>query len=128
MTNTVHPKKEPLEEELEVLRRAYDVTLKSTLMAGILIIPDGIQCWNAETDDEPTDVLVEELTDALAEQAKGDVTTLATYLPIMLRGPSELLKEVRLQKFGDAHMLEVLQDRIEVIENRLELAKQSVVQ
>jgi hypothetical protein len=128
MENKVHPKKEPLEEELEVLKNAYDRTLRSCLMAGLLFIPEGLQCWNSDTDDDPEDVFVEELSDALGEQARGTIETLSTYLPIIVRGPSELVKEVRLLKFGDAHLLEVLQDRIDVIENRLALIKESVVQ
>lgn len=120
--------KQILEEELEVLRRAKDITLKSCLMAGILHIPDGIQCWNSDVEDEPEDKLIEELSEALLDQAVGDIDTISTYAPIILRGPVELLKEIRLLKFGDAHLLEVLQDRIEVIESRLALIKEPVVQ
>ena len=118
INNTV---KQDLEDELEVLKRAKHTTLRSCLMAGVLFIPEGLQFWNSETEEEPEDVFTEELTEALVEQVRGEIDSLSTYLPIIVRGPVELLKEVRLQKFGDSHLLEVLQDRIDVVENRLSL-------
>lgn len=97
-------------------------------MAGILHIPEGLTFWNSDTDEDPRNAFVEELSDALVEQTKGDIDSIATYAPIIIQGPVELLREVRLQKFGDSHFLEVLQDRIDVIESRLALIEEAVVQ
>lgn len=118
----VNTRNEMLKEELEVLRNARDVVIKSALMAGILVIPDELTIWNSEIEDEPS--FEEYLFDALADQLKADDTAYATYLPFIIRGPVDLIREVRQLRSGDARLLEVLYDRINILEERLAISNE----
>ena len=110
--------REILEEELELLRKNMTVTLRSRLSAGLLLIPEGLQVWNSETEDEPT--FEEELWAAMMEPVR-DIASLSSYLPFIIRGPVELLSEVRHMKFGNDQNIEILQNRIDTLEARLEM-------
>ena len=115
---------EYLEEELDLLYRTKIAILKSRLNAGLLVIPEGLQVWNSEVEDEPD--IVDELVDALTKPVEDTVTDMS-FLPIILRGPAELVREVKHLKFSRDESVEVIQDRIDVIENRLDMYRNSLV-
>src|SRR5690348_8676968 len=89
-----------LQEELELLQRSKLAILKSRLNAGILFIPEGLTFWNSEIEDVPG-----ELMDALVDQSR--FQTDLSYLPIIVCGDVDLLKEVRQLKFTDDRSVEV---------------------
>jgi hypothetical protein len=121
--------KELLEEELELLQRTKIAILKSRLNAGLLLIPDGLQVWNSENEPEPPldDLFEEEFVGAMVDSVQ-DIDTLTTFIPIIVRGPKDQLDGIRHLKFGRDESLDVIQDRIEVIEDRLALMAGSVVE
>lgn len=107
---------ELLEEELDLLRRTKIAILRSQLNSGLLLIPDGLQVWNSEIEDEPN--FEEELSDYLLNSVQ-DVDSLTSFMPFIIRGPKDLLEEVRHLRFTDERAVEVIQDRIDVIEDRI---------
>lgn len=107
-----------------MLYRTKIAILKSRLNAGLLVVPEGLQIWNSEVEDEPD--FVEDLMDALARPVD-DIVTDMSFLPIILRGPSDLIREVKHLKFSRDESVEVIQDRIDVIENRLDMYRNSLV-
>jgi len=125
----MNTQKELLEEELYLLQRTKNAILRSLLNAGLLLIPDGLQVWNSETEAEPPveDLFEEELFSAMLTSIQ-DVDSLSTYLPFIIRGPKDELDGVRHLKFSRDESLDVIQDRIDLIENRLALMDGSVVE
>lgn len=114
----VNPAREVLEEQLELLERAMTVTLRSKLNAGILLIPEDLQAWNSETEEEPDHAFEDELFEALLAPVR-DIDSLSSYLPFIIRGPVDLLSEVRHIKFGNDGDIEAIQGRIDSVRERL---------
>lgn len=115
-----------LEDELELFQSSKILALKALDMPGILVVPDGLTTWNEDIEEEPS--IVGELSEALVEQARGDITTCSSYAPIIMQGPTDLIKEVRHIKFGDPERLFVIQSRIDVLEDRLANLDDSVIE
>jgi hypothetical protein len=103
------------EEELALFQKSKILALKALDMPGILVIPEGLTTWNEDEDE----TIVGALTDAIVHQAQGDIERCSMYAPIIIQGPSDLIKEVRHIKFGDPERLKVVQDRIDVLESKL---------
>lgn len=115
----VNPDRELLEEQLELLERTMTVTLRSRLNAGILVVPEGLQVWDSETEEEPDYSFEDELFEALLAPVR-DIDSLSSYLPFIIRGPVDLLKEVRHIKFGNDGDIEAIQGRIDSVRERLD--------
>lgn len=109
--------REILIEELELLDRLKIVTLRRSLTAGILVIPDEFE---PATEEEYNNSLEDEILDALLEPVH-NVDSVGTICPIFLRGPADLLDKVRLIKFDDGSDLEHIESRIEQVKHRLAL-------
>lgn len=116
---TVNPAREILEEQLELLERTMTVTLRSRLNAGILLVPDDLQVWNSETEEEPDYSFEDELFEALLEPVR-NIDSLSSYLPFIIRGPVDLLSEVRHIKFSNDGDIEAIQARIDSVRERLD--------
>ena len=115
--------REILLEELEILERLKIITLRRTLNAGLLVIPDGLEPLPADWDeecDEDDKSFEDMLVEAMLHPVR-DPDSPGTIVPIILRGPADLVQHVRLIKFDD-HMIDIedIEKRIEAIKGRLD--------
>lgn len=112
--------REILLEELEVLERLKIITLRRTLGAGILVIPDGLEPVGEVYEDEDDESLEDLIMEALLHPVVNRDSA-GSFVPIILRGPADLIREVRLIKFDD-YMIDIedIEKRIEAIKSRLD--------
>ena len=126
--------------ELLLLSRAVRATARSRLNAGALLLPDelglsadittdevteeGLEPYVEETREEFEDTLVDHMVAPVADEGSA-----AAVAPLIIRGPLEALKEVRLLKFERSFdpQLSIQRDRaLDRILQGLELPKEIV--
>jgi hypothetical protein len=126
--------------ELLLLSRSVRATARSRLNAGALLLPDelglsadittdevteeGLEPYVEETREEFEDTLVDHMVTPIADEGSA-----AAVAPLIIRGPLEALKEVRLIKFERSFdpQLSIQRDRaLDRILQGLELPKEIV--